>query len=215
MARKLKTYVTHLGFFELALAAPSMKAALDAWGMGHNAFHQGFARETGDPKIVAATMARPGVVLKRPVGSKGAFVENAKLPKDWTLAPPRGGLPKARPKKAVKKPQKPKAAKTDERADKAQRAAVISFEKEKARREREREKEAAAEEAREDKDRARRERERDKAQAAFDRAEARHREAMEKIEAERDGLDRRMRAERERWDEERDARKAALREAGD
>ena len=27
MARKLKTYVTNLGFFELALAAPSMKAA--------------------------------------------------------------------------------------------------------------------------------------------------------------------------------------------
>jgi len=30
MARKLKTYITNLGFFELAIAAPSMKAALEA-----------------------------------------------------------------------------------------------------------------------------------------------------------------------------------------
>jgi hypothetical protein len=32
MARKLKTYQTSLGFFEQAIAAPSMKAALEAWG---------------------------------------------------------------------------------------------------------------------------------------------------------------------------------------
>jgi hypothetical protein len=32
MARKLKTYQTSLGFFDLAVAAPSMKAALEAWG---------------------------------------------------------------------------------------------------------------------------------------------------------------------------------------
>ena len=98
MPRKLKTYITNLGFFELALAAPSMKAALEAWGMGHNAFHQGFARETDDPRIVAATMAKPGVVLKLAVGSKGAFQENATLPKDWKLSPPAGELPKAKTK---------------------------------------------------------------------------------------------------------------------
>src|SRR6478672_9602980 len=32
MARKLKTYTTSVGFFDLAVAAPSMKAALEAWG---------------------------------------------------------------------------------------------------------------------------------------------------------------------------------------
>jgi hypothetical protein len=32
MARKLKTYQTSLGFFDLAIAAPSMKAVLEAWG---------------------------------------------------------------------------------------------------------------------------------------------------------------------------------------
>ena len=55
MARKLKTYQTSLGFFDLAIAAPSMKAALEAWGAGSNLFHQGVARETDDPDVVAAT----------------------------------------------------------------------------------------------------------------------------------------------------------------
>jgi hypothetical protein len=32
MAKKLKTYETSLGFFDLAIAAPSMRAALEAWG---------------------------------------------------------------------------------------------------------------------------------------------------------------------------------------
>jgi hypothetical protein len=31
MPHKLKTFITNIGFFELALAAPSIKAALEAW----------------------------------------------------------------------------------------------------------------------------------------------------------------------------------------
>jgi hypothetical protein len=85
MARKLKTYQTSLGFFDLAIAAPSMKAALLAWGSDTNLFHQGFARETDDPAIVVATLAKSGVVLRRPVGSDGAFSEHAKLPKELPI----------------------------------------------------------------------------------------------------------------------------------
>jgi Pectate lyase superfamily protein len=36
MARRLKTYQTSLGFFDLAVAAPSMKAAAQAWGSKTN-----------------------------------------------------------------------------------------------------------------------------------------------------------------------------------
>jgi hypothetical protein len=32
MARRLKSYRTSSGFFDLAVAAPSMKAAAEAWG---------------------------------------------------------------------------------------------------------------------------------------------------------------------------------------
>src|ERR1700733_7977574 len=99
MPRTLKTYITNLGFFELAIAAPSMKAALEAWGMRHNAFHQGFAKETDDPKIIAATTAQPGVVLKRAVGSKGEFRKDARLPAFLPdIPPPRIEAPKPRPR---------------------------------------------------------------------------------------------------------------------
>ena len=82
MARKLKTYQTSLGFFDLAIAAPSMKAALEAWGADSNLFHQGAAKESDDADVIAATMKKPGVILRRPVGSDGAFREHAELPTD-------------------------------------------------------------------------------------------------------------------------------------
>src|SRR5471030_2120384 len=53
MARKLKTYQTSLGFFEQAIAAPSMKAALEAGGADSNLFHQGAAKESTDPDVIA------------------------------------------------------------------------------------------------------------------------------------------------------------------
>jgi hypothetical protein len=84
MAKKLKTYETSLGFFDLAIAAPSMKAAFDAWDADSNLFHQGAAKQSEDPVVVAATMAKPGVVLKRPVGSSVPFKEHAELPRDIT-----------------------------------------------------------------------------------------------------------------------------------
>ena len=40
MARKLKVYQTALGFFDEAIAAPSTKAALEAWGSNSNLFQQ-------------------------------------------------------------------------------------------------------------------------------------------------------------------------------
>lgn len=93
MARKLKTFQTSLGFYDLAIAAPSMKAALEAWGAGSNLFHQGAARETDDPEVVAATMSKPGMVLKRPAGSNGRFAEQAELP---DLKDEAGGRKKSR-----------------------------------------------------------------------------------------------------------------------
>jgi hypothetical protein len=56
MARKLKTYQTSVGFFDLAIAAPSMKAALEAWSSSSNLFHRG-AKEVDDPEVVAAKNA--------------------------------------------------------------------------------------------------------------------------------------------------------------
>ena len=124
MARKLKTFVTNLGFFELALAAPSMKAALEAWGMGHNAFHHGFARETDDPKIMAAAMAKPGVVLRRPVGTTGAFSEHAELPRNWKIAPPITAAVKPVSKPPSRPAPKPAKKPRDDKKERAARADI-------------------------------------------------------------------------------------------
>src|ERR1039457_6887573 len=114
MARKLKTYQTSLGFFDQVIAAPSMKAALEAWGADSNLFHQGAAKQSEDPDVVAATMSKPGVVLKRPVGSSGPFKEHAELPRDIAGD---GGAKKAARKAPGRKPQKHAKKTADEAAD--------------------------------------------------------------------------------------------------
>src|ERR1700709_2520252 len=80
MARKLKVFQTSLGFYDEAIAAPSRKAALDAWGANSNLFHQGMAKECNDPDIVAAAISKPGIILRRPVGSDDPFTEHSALP---------------------------------------------------------------------------------------------------------------------------------------
>src|SRR5438105_5734189 len=123
MARRLKTYQTSLGFFDLAIAAPSMKAALEAWGADSNLFHQGAAKESHDPDVIAATMAKPGVVLRRPVGTDRPFSEHAELPTDL------GGGGRT---KAARKSRGPKAKKRSSRpVDKAaERKAALAYERE-------------------------------------------------------------------------------------
>jgi colicin import membrane protein len=200
MPRKLKTFITNLGFFELAVAAPSMKAALEAWGMSHNAFQQGFAKQTNDPAIIAATIAKPGVVLKRAVGSSGEFGETAELPKSLpNIKPTAISKAKARPAKAPKAPKRAKKPEQD-------RAAIISFEKEKRKREEQREKE----EAKLAKEREERVRATDKAELALEDAREEHENLMEEIQREREMLDRREEKEVKRWEAQREKLEAAI-----
>ena len=115
MARKLKTYQTSLGFFDQAIAAPSMKAALEAWGADSNLFHQGAAKESQDPDVIAATMAKPGVILRRPIGSNGSFAEHAELPTDLGSSGPTKAARKSEGRKAKKMPPAPSTRRQSER----------------------------------------------------------------------------------------------------
>ena len=76
MAPRLKVFRTHLGFYDVVVAAPSQKAALEAWGAGSNLFAHGFASIVADPELAKAALRKPGVVLKRQFGSKGEFSES-------------------------------------------------------------------------------------------------------------------------------------------
>ena len=78
---RLKAFQAHLGFFDTIVAAPSQKAALEAWGSRQNLFRDGTARPASDPAAIAAALAHPGVVLKRLAGSKNPFSEQPPLPK--------------------------------------------------------------------------------------------------------------------------------------
>lgn len=203
MARKLKTYQTSLGFFDLAIAAPSMKAALEAWGAHSNLFHQGAAKESDDPDVIAAAMKKPGVVLRRPVGSDGSFSEHAELPTDLG-----GGRSST---KAERKSKAPMAKKPSSRpVDKAaERKAALAYEREERRRESER----AREEAARQKERERRQQAVDKAQAALDKAEQEHVKRAAAIQAEVEALAKRSQTEDARWNKEKERLEAALRRA--
>ncbi|MEY9397231.1 colicin import membrane protein [Bradyrhizobium japonicum] len=219
--RKLKTYQTSLGFYDQAVAAPSMKAALEAWGASSNLFHQGAAKETDDPDIVAATMASPGVVLRRPVGSGGPFTESAALPTDLAdgEAKPKSkskSKPKPKPESKSKSKQRPAKGATKQSRkidDQDARKAAAAFEKEERRRDAERRKEEAALAKERAKQRASRGKAVAAAQAALDNARREHDAKAEAIEAERAALDERVEAEQGRWDKQRKKLEEALRRA--
>lgn len=203
MPRKLKTFVTSVGFFDLAVAAPSMKAALEAWGFGHNAFQQGFAGETHDPHIIAAAMAKPGIVLRRPVGTAEPFREGAELPRGFSI-PEIGKVPKSAPK--AKTTPTAKAGRNRAGRERADRAAVISFQQEKARRERER----ALDEARQARKHKKRQLAVERAQSRLDEATTSHERKLAKWQREREKLDSLIEREQERWTALREELESAL-----
>jgi colicin import membrane protein len=151
----------------------------------------------------AATLAKPGVVLRRPVGSDGAFSEHAELPKE---------LPIDKVKERTAKPRattrEPPAQKVD---DKAAREAALAFERERKRRDSERRKEETARE----KERKRREQAIAKAETALEEAKRDHETKVEEIKRDRAALDRRSQAEDARWEKQKEKLETALRRARD
>ena len=96
MAR-LKVFAATIGFFDTVVAAPSRKAALEAWGARQDLFGEGLASVTDDPAAETAALAHPGVVLRRAPGSKGGFEQAPALPD-----PPEGSRPKSAAKPAAR-----------------------------------------------------------------------------------------------------------------
>jgi colicin import membrane protein len=181
MARQLKVYRTHLGFYDLIVAAPSKKAALEAWGASPHLFAQGFAAETTEPKLVEAALKAPGVVLKRQFGSKGEFLESVD-----SLSVPKASAEEVAARRAREREQESEKKAAAAAAQAEQRAGQRADEQ----RHRDALKEAKAAQTREKKDAVQRERE-DKAAAQAAQAELRaelqsltqqHRERLRDIE---------------------------------
>jgi colicin import membrane protein len=203
MPRKLKTYQTSQGFYDLAVAAPSMKAALEAWGASSNLFHQGFAKEVDDDEIIATTMEKPGIILRRPVGSNKPFSEHSALPTIESL-----GSHSHKIKESSKKNHK--ASRPPKTGEQETRKAAIAFERERERREKERQRDEAAAA----KIRARREAAVSEAEAALETAEQEHEAIVAEIEKDRGAIERRAETEETRWETVRERLQAALRNTG-
>src|SRR4051794_12353559 len=170
MVRKLKTvaWVLRGGH-----SGPVDEGSLGSLGTKTNLFHQGVAKEVDDPDVIAATMRKPGVILKRPIGSDGPFKEHAELP---THLP--GDEAKRKPGKRPAKVKEQRPRKID---IKPARKAALAFEKEQRQRESERQKEEAAFA----KQRKRRDKAVAKAQSAIEEARQDHNKRASKIEAQR------------------------------
>ncbi|MGV8839541.1 MAG: cell envelope biogenesis protein TolA [Bauldia sp.] len=113
--RKLKVFRTRIGFHELAVATASRAAALRAFGARQDLFALGLAAETDEAAVVAAAMAQPDVVLRRPVGSDVPFGQEGARPRIADIDP--GGAdrePEGAPERASapKEPERPKPDRT-------------------------------------------------------------------------------------------------------
>ncbi|MES2043772.1 MAG: hypothetical protein V4475_07830 [Pseudomonadota bacterium] len=117
MPRQLKVYRTPIGFHDAYVAAPSQKAALEAWGTDANLFARGVAELVTDPALTREPLASPGTVVRRLRGS--ADDHFAALPRTRAKRPrkaeppaddaPARSAPTPRAAKAEAAPQPPKS----------------------------------------------------------------------------------------------------------
>jgi hypothetical protein len=71
---RLKVFRTPIGFHDAYVAAPSQKAALEAWGSESNLFASGAAEQVSGAALTKVPLSRPGEVIKVLRGSKAEQV---------------------------------------------------------------------------------------------------------------------------------------------
>jgi hypothetical protein len=110
MPRALKVFRTSAGFHDAYVAAPSRKAALEAWGANVDLFARGVAEQVTDTALMAEPLKRPGDVIMK---SRGGLADQLKA-----LGPRKTGrkkvdaVPNANPQ-AVKPPSRARLEKAE------------------------------------------------------------------------------------------------------
>jgi hypothetical protein len=176
MPRKLKVFRTTTGFHDAYVAAPSRKAALEAWGTDADLFARGVAEQVTDKKLMAGPLERPGEVIKVSRGDLSAQLKalGPRKKKAKAAKTDEPGEP-AKPLKAAKPKPPPKRGRVDaaeEALKQARRRHSVEAEKLEAERDAI-ERKLAALKATQDKELSKLERKRDEARAAY-------REALER-----------------------------------
>ena len=105
-SQKLKVFRTPIGFHDAYVAAPSQKAALEAWGADANIFAQGIAEQVTDPKLMEEPLARPGEVIKRVRGTHEEHVAALGREASRRKVKSKEDTPKSKPPKLKPKPKR-------------------------------------------------------------------------------------------------------------
>ena len=150
------------------------------------------------------------MVLRRAVGMEGEFTEKAALPKSVSIATQEPA------NKALKEPALKVSVRNREPDAKAEKASVIEFAKEKARREKKHIREEAERrktEAAQEREEKRRQLALQNAEKLLERARAEHEETMQRLEAKKDSIDEQLDTERRRWKDAEQKLEARIREA--
>jgi hypothetical protein len=122
---RLKVYRTAIGFHDAYVAAPSQKAALEAWKAETNLFAMGAAEMVSDPELTSEALAAPGTVIRKPRGTTAEHLAAAEPVKSQTARrraetpePPGKKSPATKP---VRLP-KPKPRPSRKRLEEAEKA---------------------------------------------------------------------------------------------
>ena len=113
MPRKLKVFRTPIGFHDAYVAAPTKKAALEAWGAGANLFARGTAEEVTDPKLTAAPLERPGEVIRVSRGDLSAQLKALGPRKKPAAKGKARAEPEPEPKRSARRRPPPRRDKVD------------------------------------------------------------------------------------------------------
>jgi outer membrane biosynthesis protein TonB len=174
--QKLKVFRTPIGFHDAYVAAPSQKAALEAWGSATNLFGQGAAEQVTDAELIKVPLENPGQVVKVLRGSRAeqiAALDKQKEPKRTEA--PKAEIVGRKPKKRPPKPSRTAVTKAEE--------ALAEVEKRQADEMARLEEQRKAVEQKVHETRRRQERERDKAQADVERRRSEYESALERYES--------------------------------
>jgi len=134
-AKKLKVFRTPIGFHDAFVAAPSQKAALEAWGSDSNLFAAGVAEVVTDPKLTKEALARPGEVVRKLRGSADEQVAALGVSKKANRPTPGPSREREGRKKRKPRPSRApvdKAEKALEKAEARHRAALDKLRAEEA-----------------------------------------------------------------------------------
>jgi hypothetical protein len=117
---RLKVFRTPIGFHDAYVAAPSQKAALEAWATGTNLFAAGAAELVTDPKLTKEALARPGEVIRVVRGTADEHVRALGKAKTKGGSRTKSGMTKEASERAAGKARGPRPSPAAvERAEKA------------------------------------------------------------------------------------------------